>query len=496
MLIDYDLIVIGAGGAGLAAAATAAEAGCSVLILEAEDRIGGSTALSDGVFNAAGTSVQRTLGLEDSPEAYFEYYMTLNAWRQPAALIRSFCENATPTLEWLYSLGVECPARHVHKVAGAVYPCAAGMPGLYASGVEWPPRGHVPVGGGQAYIDVLSQRCGALGVEIVLCTRVQQLLIEDRVVVGVEVEGQAVRSRAVALTCGGIAHDAGLLRRYFPDAYSGTDGTHQPDTISAAGSRGDAIRLGEQAGAHIDGTNCGLLGTMAYFRRTPLKGFPGFQPTSLIYVNKQGRRFADETAPYAVMPGLIKAQGNLVWGIFDEAARLRSDPSRGGYAQGWAADFVLEAVAAGDIASATTLEQLAAKCGIGADPLKASVLQYNADLTVGTDRHFGRSLKDLHAISTPPYYAFEYRPCNINLTGAGARINAFGQVLDECTRAINGLYAAGESGAGVLGERYVGGGNSIANALTMGRVVGQSVASHLGKSSCTDSESRSLCNEA
>lgn len=485
MLIDYDLIVLGAGGAGLAAAATAAEAGCSVLVIEAENRIGGSTALSDGVFNAAGTSVQRALGLEDSPEAYFEYYMTLNAWRQSATLIRSFCENATPTLEWLYSLGVECPAKHVHKVAGAVYPCAAGTPGLYASGVEWPPRGHVPVGGGQAYIDALSQRCGALGVEIVLLTRVLQLLIEDGVVVGVEVEGQPVHSRAVALTCGGIAHDADLLRRYFPDAYSGTDGNYQPDTISAVGSRGDGIRLGEQAGAMIDGTNCGLLGTMAYFPRTPMKGFPGFQPTSLIYVNKAGRRFADETAPYAVMPGLIKTQGNLVWGIFDEAARLRSDPSRGGYAQGWSADFVLDAVSAGDIACAPTIDQLAAKCGIGAGPLKTAVLQYNDDLASGIDRHFGRSLKDLNPISSPPYYAFQYRPCNVNLTGAGARINAHAQVLDEYARVINGLYAAGESGAGVLGERYVGGGNSIANALTMGRVLGQSVASDLGKVSDT-----------
>ncbi|WP_256094973.1 FAD-dependent oxidoreductase [Paraburkholderia nodosa] len=225
---DYDLIVIGAGGAGLAAAATAAEAGCSVLVLEAEDRIGGSTALSDGVFNAAATSVQRALGLEDSVEAYFDYYMTLNAWRQPAALIRSFCKNATPTLEWLYSLGVECPAEHVHKVPGAVYPCAAGRPGLYASGVEWPPRGHVPVGGGQAYIDALSQRCGALGVQIVLRTRVQRLLTEDGAVVGVDVGGESVRSHAVALTCGGIAHDPELLRRYFPDAYSGFDADSAP----------------------------------------------------------------------------------------------------------------------------------------------------------------------------------------------------------------------------------------------------------------------------
>lgn len=481
MNTDYDLIVIGAGGAGLSAAATAAEAGCSVLVLEAEDRIGGSTALSDGVFNAAGTSVQKQVGLEDSAGSYYDYYMTLNAWRQPAALIRAFCEQAAPTLEWLFSLGVECPARHVHKVPGAVYPCAAGSPGLYASGVEWPPRGHVPVGGGQAYIDALSMRCGALSVETVLRTRVQRLLMDHGTVVGVQVGGQAVHSHAVALTCGGIAHDEELLGRYFPDAYSGIDGERHPDTISAPGSRGDGIRLGKQADARIDGINCGLLGTMAYFRRTPIKGFPGYQPTSLVYVNREGCRFADETAPYAVMPGLIKSQGNVVWGIFDEAARLRSDPSRGGYAQGWAPDFVLEAVASGDIKAANTLEELANACHIDGEALTYAVTQYNEDLSTGIDRHYARSLKDLHAISSPPFYAFEYRPCNVNLTGAGVRIDAHGRALDKNANVIQGLYAAGESGAGVLGERYVGGGNSIANALTMGRIVGKSVAAQVGK---------------
>src|SRR4051812_31628759 len=102
--VDYDLIVIGSGGAGMAGAIWAAEAGCKVMILEADNRIGGSTGLSDGVFNAANPSLQRKLGFEDSIDDYFDYYMALNAWRQPAGLIRAFCEEATPTVEWLMSL--------------------------------------------------------------------------------------------------------------------------------------------------------------------------------------------------------------------------------------------------------------------------------------------------------------------------------------------------------------------------------------------------------
>ena len=95
--VDYDLVVIGGGGAGLSAAVTAAEAGCTVMVIEAESKVGGSTGHSEGVFNAAATSVHRALGINDSIDAYFDYYMTLNAWRQPAALVRAFCENATPT---------------------------------------------------------------------------------------------------------------------------------------------------------------------------------------------------------------------------------------------------------------------------------------------------------------------------------------------------------------------------------------------------------------
>ncbi|KTR81940.1 hypothetical protein NS277_15910 [Novosphingobium barchaimii] len=479
-MADYDLIVIGGGGAGLAAAATAAEAGCTVLVVEAKERTGGSTSLSDGVFNAAGTSVQRGLGLEDSTEAYFDYYMTLNAWRQPAALIRSFCENATPTLEWLISLGVKIPARHVHKVKGVVYPSSAATPGLYAAGVEWPPRGHIPEGGGAAYTNVLYQYAGSKGVEFALNTRVQSLLINGGAVTGIEVEGQPIYANAVAITAGGIAHDKDLLKRWFPDAFIGYDADYVPATISAPGSQGDGLRLAEQAGGLIEGVNCGLLGSMAYFARTPMKGFPGFQPTSLIYVNREGRRFTDETAPYAVMPGLIKAQGGLVWGIFDEAARLRSDPTLSGYAQGWSPEFILEAVAAGDIRAAPTIAALADMIGMNAAVLTAAVTHYNDDLAGGVDRYFLRALDGLQPIIEGPFYAFEYRLCNVGLTGAGVRIDAQGRALDPALNPIQGLYAAGESGAGVLGERYVGGGNSVANALTMGRVVGQTVAATVG----------------
>jgi len=476
---DYDVIVIGAGGAGLSCAVTAAEAGCTVLLLESEKKIGGSTGHSDGVFNAADTSIQHALGFKDSIDAYFDYYMTLNAWRQSAGIIRTFCENATPTLEWLISLGVEIPKRVVKKPEGAVYPTAVDGPGLYASGVEYPPRGHCPTGGGQSYIDVLENRRGALGAELVLNTRVQKLLFEQGRVVGVEHDGQKIRSRAVAVTCGGIGHDRELVKKYFPDAYASIAPDDHPTSISAPGSRGDGLRMGLQVGADITGVNCGLLGSFPYVRYNKVMGHPGFQPTSLIYVNRAGMRFTDETAPYAVMPGLIKAQGFAVWGIFDEAARLRSDPTKTGYSRGWDPQFVLDCVKAGDFTAADTIAELARKCGIGAKALSTAVAEYNEDVPKGIDRSFLRSLKNLHPIAKPPFYAFEYRTSDVNLSGAGMRIDKDCHVIDTEGQIIPGLFAAGESGAGVLGERYVGGGNSVGNALTMGRVAGHTIGREL-----------------
>jgi len=473
---DYDLIVVGGGGAGLSGAVTAAEAGLKVLVLEAEGKLGGSTGHSEGVFNAADSSVQRAIGLTDSIEAYYDHYMTLNAWRLQAPLIRRFCEEATPTLEWLISLGVRYEPQVTKKPKGAVYPVAAPGSGVYAAGTEYPPRGHRPVGSGQAYIDALSGRASALGVEIILNTRVQTLLMEADAVVGVEFAGERLRSGAVLLACGGFAQDRDLLREYLPEIFESAKAGDPIFIYAAPGHRGDAIRMGLQAGAQIYGKDFGLLSERPRICKMnrAVYGGGGCQPTSLIYVNRRGRRFFDETAPYSVTSGLMRGQDYAVWGVFDEATRLRSDPE--GKPPGWSPQFIADCVAAGDFTAAANLAGLAETLGMEPAVLEGSVRQYNKDLPTGRDSVFGRNLADLFPISEPPFYAFEYRLDAVVLTGAGPRIDPDAHVLDEAGEVIPGLFAAGESGAGVLGERYVGGGNSVANALTMGRVAAKTIA--------------------
>jgi fumarate reductase flavoprotein subunit len=477
--VDFDLIVIGAGGAGLAGAIWAAEAGCRVMILESEDRIGGSTALSDGVFNAADTSLQRKLGLSDSVDDYYNYYMTLNAWRQPAALIRRFCEEAAPTVEWLMEIGVTYPERIAHKPKQPVFNSSVEGGGLYAAGVEWPPRGHCPAEGGSVYTEAMENRRAVLGVELALNTRVQELLIENGAVCGVVVEGQPLRSHAVLLACGGITR-AGpeVVKAWFPDAYDTLPPGYHPSPASAPGHRGDALPMARQAGADVIGKNCGLAVCGPFLPNAP-RAFHGYQPTSLVYVNAKGQRFAPETAPYAVMPGLIKHQSFGCWGVFDEGARLRADPTRGGLAQGWDPQFVLDEVARGDIIMGETIEVLAARCAMRPGALRVTIEQFNEDIVAGHDRWFNRSMEELSPIAEGPFYAFPYCSTGFILTGVGPRIDPDAHVLDEDGRIIPGLFAAGEAGAGVLGERYVGGGNSVANAITMGRVAGITIGREL-----------------
>ena len=477
--VDYDVIVIGAGGAGLAGAIWAAEAGCKVIILESEDRVGGSTALSDGVFNAADTSLQHRLGFTDSIDEYYNYYMTLNAWRQPAALIRKFCDEATPTVEWLMNLGVKYPERVAKKPKQTVVVGSVDGGGLYAAGVEWPPRGHCPAEGGSIYTSLMDNRRAVLGVELVLNTRVQQLIVEDGAVKGVVADGQTLRSRAVLLACGGISHaDPEMIQTWFPDAYETLPPGHHPTGPAGPGHRGDGVHLGRQAGADIIGKNCGLAASAPFLPNAPV-GWHGYNPSAVVYVNGKGQRFAPETAAYAVMPGLIKAQGYNCWGVFDEAARLRSDPTGSGYGHGWDPQFVLDSVARGDILSADTPEELAVKCGMRPGALRVTLDQFNEDMVTGRDRWFLRDMEALHPIAQGPFYAFRYCNTAFVVASVGPRIDSDAHALDEDGRIIPGFYAAGEAGAGVLGERYVGGGNGVANAITMGRVAGMTIGREL-----------------
>lgn len=459
---EYNVVVVGGGGAGLAAAVSAAEHGASVLLFEAEKELGGSTQLSAGMFTAAGTSVQKGLGIEDTPEKFFQHYMDLNQWQLKPGLVRAFCEEAGPALEWLIGLGAEVPAKVSHN---------AHSPGLTRAGVEDVWRAHVPKDQGYGLVQVLDRARRKAGVEAVLNTRVERLLVEDGRVTGVVADGIEVRANAVIVTTGGFAQDPALVTRHYPAADAAGDDLF---VVAAAGSRGDHLAFGEQVDAAIAGEGWGLLLPTAYFQRLH-HWQSGFPPVSRVMVGTHGRRFMDEDASYAVSGGIIDAQDGPVWTVFDERARTTLPA---GYAH-WDAGHVLAEAEAGRTIRADSVEELAGKLGVPADALRATIERWNVNLPDDPDflRHETLAAKGRteppEPIGKPPFYAARTLPAELVCTHAGLEIDGTAAVLDARGERVPGLFAAGEAGAGVLGPRYVGGGNAVANAITMGRVAGR-----------------------
>ncbi len=467
MARDYDVIVVGGGGAGMSAAIEASDAGASVLLIEADGKLGGSTALSGGVYYAAGTSVQRAKGIEgDNAELLFEYYMTLNQYRVEASLARTICDNAAPGLEWLIAMGVEFRPED-----------------LYSSGVESWERGHHAHGNGAAIAEALDREVSRRPIDVALKTRVQRLVIEGGRVTGVHAGGEDVRAGAVVLTTGGFGANPHFLHKYYPEAAAQGDWAWY---IGNPNCVGDGLVLGQQAGADIVGHNRGLLLTTPNFR----KQLEVFVPGWLVYVNREGRRFIKETAEYAVMSGVVKAQtGGSCFAIFDDAAKRAAKPiakyadafAAGVIPLNWVADELEAQVKTGKVIKADSLDELAVKCGIRPGSLDATVTRYNADTDAGLDSMFFKDPADMKPIRTGPFYAVEVRPAIVCLTSTGVRIDSAARALDERDRPIRGLFAGGETTGGVLGERYIGGGNSIANAIVFGRIAGRGAAAEAAR---------------
>jgi fumarate reductase flavoprotein subunit len=453
---DYDVIVVGSGAAGLAAAVAAADAGASVLLVEADKRVGGSSRLSGGHFYAAGTSAQREAGVEnDTADAMFEHYMTLNQWLVEPSVVRRYCDLSAPTFEWLKGQGVSFSPEAV-----------------YRSGVGSVPRGHPPEGSGEAVVNILDARRSSLGVDVVLDARVDGLLLDDAGRVhGIRIGDDEATCGAVVMATGGFGANPEMLAEYYPSAAANGDWSWYIGTEMA---RGDGIRLGQDAGAAIDGHDRGLLLVTPGFSRDLEVLLPGW----LVLINEQGRRFTDETAPYTVLAGLIQHQVGKVYAVFDETARRGA--KRNPASQAYWVDEVLEQKAdAGRIIRADSLDELAAAAGIHAEGLKGTMARYNADCEAGEDTAFFKNPETgMSAVEEGPFYAVEVRPAIICWTGTGLRIDAEARVLRTDERPIPGLFAAGELVGSLHGDRYIGGGGSFGPCIVFGKLAGENAASY------------------
>lgn len=461
---DVDVVVVGSGAAGLCAALAASDAGAArILIAEAADVVGGSSRLSGGLIMGAGTRYQAALGIEDSGADLFHDYLAVNRWNVDAGIVRMLCDHSGRVVDWLGDLGVEF------------------HPELVKASDERTPRVHVPKGAGQAIVDVLHRHCRERGIDVALGHRVDRLITDAaRRVVGVAVGDDEVRAHAVVIASGGFGNAPDKLAEHYPSAAA----TGWTWYIGADGARGDAIDLGRQVDADLIGHDRGLRLLDVGFDRD----YEAFLPGWLVMVDEHGHRFVDETAPYGVLDTMVRAHGDRVVVVFDQAALdasstwgpeqfLYSVPGHSrARSKHWNADLVAMMQASGHVRTADDIGSLAELLGISPTGLAGSVERYNASCAAGHDEQCRKAARFLLPVATPPFYGAELRPATVCSTAFGLRIDATTRVLDRDHRPIAGLFAAGECTGGVVGPSYFGSGNNYANCATIGSLAGRAAA--------------------
>lgn len=462
-----DVLVVGSGAAGLSAALTAVENGARhVLVAEGSAGVGGSSRLSGGIVMGSRSQVQKAAGIQEDEDDLFADYRSLMRWDVMAGPVRRVTRRSGETIDWLAAHGVPFHDR------------------LIFGGEERRPRSHAVDGGGAALITALHRAATRAGVEIGLGLRVDRLIVEDGVVVGVAVGDDELRAGSVVLATGGFGASPQKLAELFPSAWD-------PDRtwyVGHDGARGDALELGAQVGAQVTGHDRGLrtLGPGGTSINEAL--MPGWT----VLLDPDGHRFADETAPYGVLDNAVRAHGNRCVVLLDadclEPPAELAGRYRDAYKQVWPnhapfrprhyrTDVVELLVSQGKAFQSGSLAELAMTVDLDPTAVVGEVGRYNAFCDEGVDRDHGKGQTFLLPLRTGPFTAVPVFPVTVNVTGAGLRIDDEARVVGADGRPVPGLFAAGECVGGLLGPLYMGSGNALALATGVGRLAGAGAAS-------------------
>lgn len=440
-----DIVVVGAGGAGLTAAAEAASHGdLRIIVLEKQGIMGGNTNYSTGGINAAGTEAQQALGISDSPDLFYDDTMTGGKQTNIPSLVRSLVDNAAPTVAWLSSLGADLS--DVGLIGG--------------SSVK---RTHRPKGGtaiGAHLMKVLKEASAKANIEIRTSNKVTGMLTNGGTVTGVTVENAdgntyRLQAKAVVIATGGFGANLQMVTTYQP-LLTGFA------TLNHPGATGDAFEwLTAVGGSTIQ---------MGYIQIHPTAEAENHiliteavRGNGAILVNHDGLRFVNEMDTRDVVAAAILVQpSEEAFLIFDQAVR-QSLASIETYAN---QHLMTEGADA---------SSLAEKTGLPSSTLAATLARYTAFCQAGTDEDFGRSSTQMTALlDTPPYYAIRVKPA-IHHTMGGIRVDAAMHVLRSDDTPVPGLFAAGEVTGGVHGANRLGG-NGVADIVVNGKIAGRGAA--------------------
>lgn len=452
MDLHTELVVIGGGLAGFAAALQAAQAGHSVILIEKMPDTGGSSAMSGGCLAFAGTELQSKANVTDSSELLFKDLREVGQFENDERLVRAYVDNQLGTYEWLKRAGVKFGTN------------------IEASSGQSVPRVHNVDPADM--VRTLQARAIETGKVQLMTGAAAQRLIQDNDagrIIGVSViQGERSLSiygkRGVILASGGFCRNAEMVHRYAPQYDNAV-------FIGGEGNVGDGLKMALKLGADTR--------DMAY-----IKGTFGKHPTDetnhhsclavykgAIAVNQEGKRFVDESLSYKLLGdacmrqpygatfqildhNILKSGDNLTR-ILDLERRLEE----------------------GLMIQAETLEELAALIEIPENNLLATVAAYNSYVDSGEDPEFGRrhlvhEYGDLMRIETGPFYAYPSTAA-VYGTYCGLSVDQNMQVMDVFAQPIDGLYAAGEIVGGLHGAAYMTG-TALGKAAIFGRIAARS----------------------
>ena len=442
-----DIVVVGAGGAGLSAAVQAASMGANVIVLEKQGIIGGNTNYATGGLNAAETSVQQKLGIIDSKKSHFDDTMSGGHFLNDSSLVATLVNKAAEAVDWLISLGADMS--NVGQLAGSSQK-----------------RTHRPDGGaaiGPHLMSVLNKAIQAENISIRTRNTVTALTEQDGKVTGVKVStskgNYSIQAKSVILATGGFGANLSLVGQYRPELKEFPTSNHH-------GATGDAFQWVSPLQVplvHMDQIQVHPTGEAG----SHLLITEAVRGNGAILVNRNGVRFANEMwTRDKLSDAILQQTSKNAFLVFDQSVR-ESLAAIENYAQ------------QGLLTSAETPAELAEALQLPVFAFVETMEKYSLYQTTGEDKDFQRKAEEMpRPLTEAPYYAIEVEPV-IHHTMGGIKINARAEVVNQNGKIIPGLYAAGEVTGGVHGGNRLGG-NAVADIIVFGQIAGTSAAESLG----------------
>ncbi len=442
---ETDIVVIGAGGAGLSSAIEATNSGSKVIVVEKNGFMGGNTNYATGGMNAADTKYQEAKGIKDNPELYYSDTMKGGHDLNSPELLKTLTEKSADTLYWLESLGADLSE--------------VGISGGQSVNRLHKAPGGMPVG--THLMDVFGKQVKDLGIDVRLYTKAVEILHDGNKVTGIKVETKdgntyEIKAKAVILASGGFGANSDMVVKYKPEL-EGFGTTNQP------GATGDAFPMLESLDASL--TDMDQIQThptvVPKINEMITEGIRG---DGAILVNHEGKRFINELETRDVVSKAILSQEGktaflvLDKQVFDKASAYEKYKNQG------------------LLKEAQTLEELAKIMDVDATQLENTVAAYNEAVKAKSDKEFDRTSLEVELISAP-YYAVEIAPA-IHHTMGGVTINTNTQVLNKSGEAIEGLFAAGEVTGGVHGGNRIGG-NAVTDITVFGKIAGDNASAFM-----------------